>query len=91
MSSHHVSCAACRIRLRAGAPEIELLEGLCPICGLTLQHASDAASVLGFRSFEWGDDTGQRAGEALDPAPPPTDLVTRRRVAAAAAADAAAR
>lgn len=85
MSSQHVSCAVCRIRLRATAPEIELLDGLCPICGVPLQPAT-AASVLGFRSFDWGDDADQRAGEPSDPAPPPTDMVTRRRVAAEAAA-----
>jgi hypothetical protein len=90
MSLHHVSCAVCRIRLRATAPEIELLDGMCPICGLRLQPATDAASVLGFRSFDWGDDGDQPTGEPSDPAPPPTDMVTRRRVAAAAAAAAAA-
>jgi len=52
MSSGHLSCQACRVRVRANAPEIALLEGRCPICGATLGRASSASGVMGFRSFD---------------------------------------
>ena len=52
MSSRHLSCERCRIRVRADSTEIDLLEGRCPICETTLTAASCASSVLGFRSFD---------------------------------------
>jgi hypothetical protein len=52
MSSSHLGCSACRIRVRANAPEIGLLEGCCPICGASLNHATSSSDVLGFRSFD---------------------------------------
>jgi hypothetical protein len=51
MSSRHLSCSACRIRVLASAPGTALLEGRCPICGVTLTPACSALGVLGLRSF----------------------------------------
>jgi hypothetical protein len=48
----HLNCPACRIRVRADAPEIELLEGRCPACDATLRQALSAAGVVGFRLFD---------------------------------------
>jgi len=52
MAARHLSCADCRIRVRADAREIDLLEGRCPICGETLRAVSSASSVLGLRCFD---------------------------------------
>jgi len=52
MSSRHLSCLGCRVRVLADAPEIHLLDGRCPICGVTLRAASSASGVVGFRSFD---------------------------------------
>lgn len=52
MSSRHLTCLGCRIRVRANAPEIALLEGRCPICGATLRPGLSASRVVGFRSFD---------------------------------------
>jgi hypothetical protein len=54
MMSRHLYCAGCRIRVRANAPEIALLEGMCPICDTRLQSAPFALGVLGFRLFDLG-------------------------------------
>jgi hypothetical protein len=54
MSRRHLSCPGCRIRVRANVPEIELLEGMCPICDTRLQLASFASGVMGFRLFDLG-------------------------------------
>jgi hypothetical protein len=63
MSAHHLSCQGCRIRLRATGPNVDLLEGMCPICGAGLQPAACALDVMGFRSFDLGalseDDYGE--------------------------------
>jgi hypothetical protein len=52
MSARHFSCPACRIRVRADAPEITLLEDRCPICGAMLGPVTSASDVMGFRSFD---------------------------------------
>lgn len=52
MSGRHLNCAGCRIRIRAGAREIDLLDGRCPICDETLGAMAPASSVLGFRAFD---------------------------------------
>jgi hypothetical protein len=52
MSPRHRSCPGCRIRVLANAPEIDLLEGSCPMCGATLTPASSAQGVMGFRLFD---------------------------------------
>jgi hypothetical protein len=52
MPARHLSCPGCRIRVLANAPEIDLLEGSCPICGATLSQVSSAQGVLGFRWFD---------------------------------------
>lgn len=79
--SRHLSCVACRVRIRANAPEIAVLEGRCPICGAVLAPASSAASVVGLRSFdldalsESDDQRGARANRV--------DLAARRSTASA--------
>jgi hypothetical protein len=77
MSRQHLSCPACRIRVRADAPEIALLEDRCPICGATLNAVSCASDVIGFRCFDldafsdhldahrWSDDGGETIGQAV--------------------------
>ena len=52
MPARHLSCRGCRIRVLANAPEIDLLEGSCPICGATLRPVSSAQGVMGFRWFD---------------------------------------
>ncbi len=52
MSRRHLGCARCRIRLHASASEIELLEGMCPVCGTSLGLASSGSDVMGFRLFD---------------------------------------
>jgi hypothetical protein len=65
MPPRHLSCPSCRIRVRADAPEIDLLEGRCPICAASLRAAAQASDVIGFRSF----DLGPLSGEDPDDAP----------------------
>jgi hypothetical protein len=65
MPPRHLSCPSCRIRVRADAPEIDLLEGRCPICAASLRAAVQASGVIGFRSF----DLGPLSGEDSDDAP----------------------
>lgn len=83
MSSDHLSCQHCRIRVRASAPEVGLLEGRCPICGTDLEAVAFPSGVIGFRSFDL---------DALAPGAPcdrpsvigrPADLVARREAALA--------
>jgi hypothetical protein len=77
----HLSCADCRVRVRANAPEIDLLEGRCPICGATLGAVSSAAGVVGFRSFDLSALSDQGSSDP-PPAPGrPADLATRREAA----------
>jgi hypothetical protein len=83
MSFRHLSCPVCRIRVRASAPEIGLLEGSCPICGAALIPVSSSSGVLGFRSF---DLDALSESESSDPLPAPgqtLDLVARREAALA--------
>jgi len=54
MAPRHLSCRGCRIRVRGNAPEIDLLEGMCPICGTRLRLASSTSGVMGFRLFDLG-------------------------------------
>jgi hypothetical protein len=83
MSSRHLSCEACRIRVRASAPEIGLLEGSCPICGAKLKAVPFPSSVLGFRSFDL-DVLSDRGSSDRPPVPAqPVDLVARREAALA--------
>jgi hypothetical protein len=52
MRPRHLTCRGCRIRVLANAPEIDLLEGSCPICGATLTPVSSAQGAMGFRWFD---------------------------------------
>jgi hypothetical protein len=52
--SRHLSCESCRVRLRASAPEVDLLDGMCPLCGEPLRPAARVADVLGFGLFDVG-------------------------------------
>ena len=81
MSSRHLSCQGCRIRVRANAPEIELLEGSCPICGAELRAVPFPSGVLGFRAFDL-DALSEQGSSDRPPAPAqPVDLVARRGAA----------
>jgi hypothetical protein len=83
MSSRHLSCEDCRIRVRANAPEIALLEGSCPICGATLSAVPFPSGVVGFRSFDL-DALAEHSSSDRPSAPaPPVDLVARREAALA--------
>lgn len=78
MSVRHLCCVDCRIRVRASAPEIDLLEGRCPICGAALSAVPSAAGVMGLRSFDLGVLSDQ--GPSVPPRAPgrPVDLGARR-------------
>jgi len=81
MSSPHLSCPGCRIRVRADAPEIALLEGRCPICEATLRAVSSASGVIGLRSFDL-DVLSQQGSSGPPPTPgQPVDLAARREAA----------
>lgn len=83
MSSRHLSCQGCRIRVRASAPEIELLEGSCPICGAELRAVPFPSGVLGFRSLDL-DALSEQGSSDRPPRPAqPVDLAARREAALA--------
>lgn len=83
MSSRHLSCEGCQIRVRASAPEIGLLEGRCPICGERLRAVPFPSGVVGFRSFDL-DVLSDHASSDRPPAPAqPIDLAARREAALA--------
>lgn len=87
MSARHLSCQGCRIRVRASAPEIELLQGDCPICGAKLTAVPFPSGVLGFRSFDL-EALSVRESSHRQPTPAqPVDLVARREASAAGAGD----
>ena len=67
--------------MRANAPEIELLEGSCPICGAELRAVPFPSGVLGFRAFDL-DALSEQGSSDRPPAPAqPVDLVARREAA----------
>jgi hypothetical protein len=69
--------------VRASAPEIELLEGSCPICGTKLTAVPFSSSVVGFRSFDLDALSGQGSSDQPPTPAPPVDLVARRKAALA--------
>jgi hypothetical protein len=83
MPPGHLSCPACRIRLRADSPAIDLLEKRCPICGATLREAASASELVGFRSLEpsalFGRELDDHRGSTADPA----EFLSRRQAACA--------
>src|SRR5271167_4434478 len=81
MASRHLSCPECRLRVRANAPAIAVLENHCPLCGAPLSAVSSAAAVMGFRSFDLDELSEQRPSEHADRSGNPDDLVARRRAA----------
>ncbi len=83
MSSRHLSCQGCRIRVRASGPEIELSEGSCPICGATLRQVSSASGVIGLRSFDLDSLSGKESSGPPPTPGQPVDLVARREAALA--------
>lgn len=83
MSARHLSCQGCRIRVRASAPEIALLEGSCPICGAKLSAVQFPSGVMGFRSFDLDVLSGQESSDRRRTPAPPVDLVARREAALA--------
>ena len=82
MASRHLSCPVCRIRVRANAPEIALLEDRCPLCGAPLGTVSPAAGVIGFRYFDLDELAEQESDDQADRSGYPVDLVARRQAAA---------
>jgi C4-type Zn-finger protein len=80
-AADHLSCPGCRIRVRASAPEIDLLEGRCPICGATLRAVSSASGVMGFRSFDLDALSEQEPSGPPPTLAQPVDLVARREAA----------
>jgi hypothetical protein len=83
MSSGHLCCPGCRIRVRASAPEIDLLEGGCPICEARLRPVSSASDVVGFRSFDLDALSELESSDPLPMPGRPVDLVARREAASA--------
>lgn len=83
MAACHLSCPACRIRVRANAPEIAVLEGRCPLCGATLTAVYSGAEVMGFRSFDLDELSEQDADDHADPSAYPADLVALREALSA--------
>jgi hypothetical protein len=83
MSRCHLSCVWCRIRLDGSAPEIDLLEGACPICGTSLGQAPSGAGVMGFRLFDLAVLRDQESSEPRNAAGRPADFVARRAAVAA--------
>jgi hypothetical protein len=84
MSARHLSCPGCRIRVRASAPEIGLLEGMCPICGAVLTPVSSSLGVVGFRSFDLDElSEPESSGRPRPTAGLPLDLAARREAASA--------
>jgi len=83
MSSRHLSCEGCRIRVRANAPEIGLLEGRCPICGATLRAVPFPSGVVGFRSFDLDALSDQGSSDRAPAPAEPVDLGARREAALA--------
>jgi hypothetical protein len=81
MTSGHLSCPACRIRVRANAPEIALLEDCCPLCGAALGTGLPAAGVIGFRYFDLDELAGQEPDGHADRSGYPVDLVAHREAA----------
>lgn len=81
MSARHLYCADCRLRVLASAPEIDLLEGRCPLCEATLSGATLAAGVVGFQSFDLCV-LSDRESRDLPPGRP-ADLAARRHAASA--------
>jgi hypothetical protein len=81
MSTRHLCCADCRIRMLASAPEIDVLEGRCPICEATLSAITSAAGVIGFQSFDLCVLSDQASGDL--PPGRPGDLAARRDAASA--------
>jgi hypothetical protein len=85
MSIRHLSCPTCRIRVRADAREITLLEGRCPICGAMLRPVPSASDVMGFRSFDLDSFSEQVSDDQPNPAGNPA--IRRKSVPASARDD----
>ena len=83
MSPRHHSCPGCRIRVLANAPEIDLLEGSCPICGATLRPVSSARGVMGFRLFDLDALSDGGLSGAPHAVGRPVDFLARRGAAVA--------
>lgn len=83
MSARHLSCQGCRIRVRASAPEIGLLEGGCPVCGAKLNAVPFPSGVMGFRSFDLDALSGQESSERSPTLAQPVDFAARREAALA--------
>jgi hypothetical protein len=83
MASGYLSCPACRIRVRANAPAIAVLENHCPLCGVPLTAVSSAAGVIGFRSFDLDQLSEPTSNDQVDRPGYPDELVARRKALSA--------
>jgi hypothetical protein len=81
MSSRHLGCPGCRIRVRASAPEVDLLEGSCPICGATLRPVLSASGLMGFRLFDLDAFSEQESSGTPPTSRQPVDLEVRSEAA----------
>jgi hypothetical protein len=79
MSRRHLGCVACRIRLHATAPDIELLEGMCPICDARLELAASASDLMGFRLFDLDVLSDRESSKQANVNGGLVDLVARAR------------
>jgi hypothetical protein len=83
MPSHHLSCAACLIRLRADSPAIAVLEDRCPICGAALTAVTSASEIVGYRSFDLDVLSGGGSDDLPDSLVPPVDLLSHMQAGGA--------
>lgn len=81
MPSRHLSCPTCRIRVRANAPAIAVLENRCPLCGAALTVVSSAADVIGFRCFDLGELSEHESSDRAHPSAHPEDRFAVRKAA----------
>ena len=83
MPAPHLGCTTCRIRVRAAAPEIELLEGRCPVCEGPLRPGLSGSAVLGFRCIDLTVLCSQEADDQSRPGGSVADLASRGTAASA--------
>jgi hypothetical protein len=80
-SPRHLSCPRCRIRLHASAPELDLLLGMCPICGTSLGPAWSGSGVMGFRLLDLDVLRDQESSAPTSAVGRPVDFEARRAAA----------
>jgi Zn-finger nucleic acid-binding protein len=66
----HFKCVGCRTRLYSSAARADLIDDLCPRCGVALEPVGELAEIVGFQSMSveaerWLDDTGSASHETV--------------------------